>query len=122
MQEGTQEDQHIRQSAEDVRSVLGHQEKRRNGEKGEQDQPAWRPESASLLRYMVRWHRFLLLTPASQALPMAHDRSGHGRPWVYGLRLWPWHSRRMVDRDRIGCMSDRQHRGGWRDAAGLPLR
>jgi hypothetical protein len=35
MQEGTQEEQHVRQGAEDMRPVLGHQEKRRNGEKGE---------------------------------------------------------------------------------------
>src|SRR6266571_5756040 len=61
MQEGTQKEQHIRQGAEDVRPVLSNEEKRRNGEKGEQAQPAWRPEPAPLLRWMLGGHRFLLL-------------------------------------------------------------
>jgi hypothetical protein len=50
MQDGAQEKQHVRQGAEDVSPVLGNQEKRRNGEKGKQDQPAWRPEPTSPLR------------------------------------------------------------------------
>ncbi len=50
MQYGTQEEQHVRQGTEDVCPVLGNKEKRRNGEKSEQDQPAWQPEPAPLLR------------------------------------------------------------------------
>jgi len=41
MQDGAQEEQHIGERTKDMRPVLSHKEKRRNGEKGEQDQPAW---------------------------------------------------------------------------------
>ena len=56
MQEGTQEEQHVRQGAEDVRPALSHEEKRRNGEKSEQDQPAWRPEPAMLPSWTMGVH------------------------------------------------------------------
>jgi hypothetical protein len=75
MQEGTQEEQHIRQSAEDVRAMLSKEEKRRNGEKGEQNQATWRPQPAPFLRWMMGRHRSLLLTlrmPRRVSLSQVH--------------------------------------------------
>jgi hypothetical protein len=74
----------------------------------------WRERRAGpapLWRWMLGCHRSLLLTLASKTLhsAMAHDRSGHGRPWVYGTRPWPWHYRGFMGRDSTGIVSDLQH-------------
>jgi hypothetical protein len=60
MQDGTQEEQHIWQSAEDVRAMLSNEEKACNGEKGEQNQATWRPQPAPFRWWMVGRHSSLL--------------------------------------------------------------
>ena len=60
MQHRTQEEQQVREHAEDMRPVFREEKKRGNGEECEQDQPARRPCSAMLLGWILGGHRFLL--------------------------------------------------------------
>ena len=59
MQHGAQEEQQVREHAEDMCPVFREEKKRGNGEEGEQHQPARRPHPAMLLGWIIGGHRFL---------------------------------------------------------------
>jgi len=60
VQHGAQEEQQVREHAEDMRPVFREEKKRGNGKEREQDQPARRPHPAMLLGWIIGGHRFLL--------------------------------------------------------------
>jgi hypothetical protein len=60
MQQGAQEEQQVREHAEDMRPVFREEKKHSNGKECEQNQPARSPYPAILPGWIISGHRFLL--------------------------------------------------------------
>ena len=86
MQHGAEEEQHVRERTEHMRPMLRDEKEPRNSEKGEQDQPAWRPEPALLLRWMqIFLHAALTSYPGTGCmLYTRRKRDGRIDHWERG--------------------------------------